>query len=287
MEDYRTITEIREHIERIDILLNSLQKSANYENAKDLTDIENVCRDLKTKTIKQVIHYKKEAGIETSQVVVKAAPKIEVEIVNEEVSYVELDTQYKVKLENINDEMKYINRYNTLLPGKDIGIVNDLLAKLYTVTKTISDESIIILSKQCRECGETHPRYFGKSVKSKCIQCTSKKTYIDSYKSIVENGKERNTKARLERGACKDCGVVVTPENATMFDWDHRNPVDKLFGIAKMNMKKDELFYNEIEKCDLVCSNCHAMRTKIQFEKKIIKTRPTNKELANQKKIKL
>ena len=51
-------------------------------------------------------------------------------------------------------------------------------------------------------------------------------------------------------------------------------------------MKKDELFYDEIVKCELVCSNCHALRTKIHFEKKMIQTRPTNKELENKKKTK-
>lgn len=96
---------------------------------------------------------------------------------------------------------------------------------------------------------------------------------------MIEQGKERNIKAKIDRGQCKDCELKITRTNATMFEWDHKNPSEKEYGIAKMNMRKDELFYKEIEKCDMVCSNCHAIRTKSHFESKIIKKKPNNKEM--------
>jgi hypothetical protein len=78
MDQYKSITEIREHISRIDILLDLLQTTATYENVKDLSDIETTCRDLKTKVIKQVIFYKNKAGLEKTKINVKPAPKIEI-----------------------------------------------------------------------------------------------------------------------------------------------------------------------------------------------------------------
>jgi len=46
-------------------------------------------------------------------------------------------------------------------------------------------------------------------------------------------------------------------------DFDHRDPRKKLFSIAAghaLLMSREKLIA-EIEKCDIVCANCHALRT--------------------------
>lgn len=56
---------------------------------------------------------------------------------------------------------------------------------------------------------------------------------------------------------CADCGVQYPPY---VMDFDHVRGVKK-FDISKMISRKMVSVLEEIEKCDVVCSNCHRMRT--------------------------
>jgi hypothetical protein len=64
----------------------------------------------------------------------------------------------------------------------------------------------------------------------------------------------------LRRVPCDDCRKMFQPH---MMDFDHRDPGKKLFTIAgghALLMSRAGLIA-EIEKCDIVCANCHALRT--------------------------
>lgn len=64
----------------------------------------------------------------------------------------------------------------------------------------------------------------------------------------------------LRREPCADCGDVFEPHQ---MDFDHRNPADKLFRLTEggaMLMSRARLL-SEINKCDVVCANCHRIRT--------------------------
>lgn len=64
---------------------------------------------------------------------------------------------------------------------------------------------------------------------------------------------------KLERG-CQDCGYRKHPE---ALEFDHREPSVKLAGIASMVSWHFpwEAILQEIMKCDVVCANCHRIRT--------------------------
>lgn len=62
---------------------------------------------------------------------------------------------------------------------------------------------------------------------------------------------------KMERG-CADCGYA---ENPVALHFDHRDPTQKLFGIAKALTCSWERLQAEIEKCDVRCANCHAIRS--------------------------
>ncbi len=64
----------------------------------------------------------------------------------------------------------------------------------------------------------------------------------------------------LRRVPCDDCGQTFAPH---MMDFDHRDPRKKLFAIttAGSRLKSQDALIAEIEKCDIVCANCHALRT--------------------------
>lgn len=56
--------------------------------------------------------------------------------------------------------------------------------------------------------------------------------------------------------------MACTEDTMPCFAWDHRNPTEKAFTISyEIGRKPLHLIMAEIEKCDLVCHNCHALRT--------------------------
>src|SRR5438270_9717957 len=64
----------------------------------------------------------------------------------------------------------------------------------------------------------------------------------------------------LRRRPCQDCGGTFPP---WVMDFDHREPSEKSFNVTSaraMLMSRPRLIA-EIQKCDIVCANCHAVRT--------------------------
>jgi hypothetical protein len=80
---------------------------------------------------------------------------------------------------------------------------------------------------------------------------------------ILRRQRRKRLLVEYKGGKCIDC-VAQGREGvfpSCCFDFDHRNPKDKSFNIG-MNLDKPvrELIV-ESDKCDLVCSNCHRIRT--------------------------
>lgn len=75
---------------------------------------------------------------------------------------------------------------------------------------------------------------------------------------------------KLENSICTDCGISYPPH---MLDFDHL--VDKKFNISGKGVKDNgmEAILAEIEKCEIVCANCHRHRTYMRSADK-----PKNKE---------
>ena len=57
---------------------------------------------------------------------------------------------------------------------------------------------------------------------------------------------------------CMDCGGTFP---LVCMDFDHRDPSTKLFNVAQGIRKSKEAILAEIAKCDLVCANCHRIRS--------------------------
>lgn len=64
----------------------------------------------------------------------------------------------------------------------------------------------------------------------------------------------------LRRVACVDCGGVFPPY---VMDFDHRDPTTKSFSLAAGHalLKTRAVLLAEVAKCDVVCANCHRVRT--------------------------
>lgn len=69
--------------------------------------------------------------------------------------------------------------------------------------------------------------------------------------------RERVTQLKAGR-PCADCGHVFHP---VCMDWDHLPGTVKSFCISKEISRPMEEILKEIAKCQLVCANCHRIRT--------------------------
>ena len=62
----------------------------------------------------------------------------------------------------------------------------------------------------------------------------------------------------LKSHPCTDCGLKYHP---CVMDFDHMPEFEKTYSVSDMSYKSLDSVRKEIEKCELVCSNCHRMRT--------------------------
>jgi hypothetical protein len=111
--------------------------------------------------------------------------------------------------------------------------------------------------KKCIKCGIEKPRnLFYKYAKnadglfSYCSACACQL----SHKRQIET---RAKVAELKSKPCVDCGGIFPSE---CMDFDHLSD-DKIIDISKSLYRSMEFIKKEIAKCDLVCANCHRIRT--------------------------
>lgn len=74
---------------------------------------------------------------------------------------------------------------------------------------------------------------------------------------IRVSGLRRSMRLRaieFKGGKCSRCGYVGCAE---AFDFHHRDPSQKDFQISSGNTKNWDSVVAELEKCDLLCANCH------------------------------
>jgi len=110
-------------------------------------------------------------------------------------------------------------------------------------------------NKPCRYCGcklildKTIYSSAAKNNSYLCKKCS--KLYCKKYH--IERKKILTT---LRINGCAICGYN---ECADALDFHHVNPKDKCFGINMEGLKKhnDVNFINELNKCILLCCNCH------------------------------
>ena len=82
---------------------------------------------------------------------------------------------------------------------------------------------------------------------------------------LYRERREAITKIKIERG-CADCGYNANP---VALQYDHIPGTEKRFDIGECTRALSELL-KEIEKCEVVCANCHAIRTHARRENTVI-----------------
>lgn len=111
-----------------------------------------------------------------------------------------------------------------------------------------------ILIKHCTSCLKFKEiKWFTKKRKSKTARCG--RCSID-YR-VSKSAKKKLKAIDYLGGKCKDCGKEF---HQAAYDFHHRDPNEKECGINKLRDKSWDHIVSELDKCDLLCSNCHRIR---------------------------
>lgn len=91
-----------------------------------------------------------------------------------------------------------------------------------------------------------------------------KKSYGHSHKSEL---------MALKGDKCSICGLEYNGKNGAIFDFHHINPEEKDFNITgylRHYNKIPERIYREVEKCILLCSNCHRLEHSDEYQANLL-----------------
>jgi hypothetical protein len=105
----------------------------------------------------------------------------------------------------------------------------------------------------------------GRYVASHCHECRrllARTRYKDKGNAYWEDRRDFHRLKLFEywqTHSCIDCGI----SNPVVLEFDHRDPAQKKANISTLISSKGrwEDILEEIEKCDVVCANCHKIRT--------------------------
>ena len=103
-----------------------------------------------------------------------------------------------------------------------------------------------------------------------CMVCKSaynKSWYRRNREKHGADVKKNNTRYRkmskvkmdeLKSAPCVDCGGTFPP---CVMDFDHLDADTKIGNVSRLVVSSLRLALVEVEKCELVCANCHRIRT--------------------------
>lgn len=114
--------------------------------------------------------------------------------------------------------------------------------------------------KICSKCDRSDTKFPKQG--TKCQACLNKMGYEQKKRKFEVI---RSYIVAQKDNPCMDCGVNYP---SYVMDFDHRPSEYKLFNISRYMRANKSLqqVVEEIAKCDLVCSNCHRIRTFTRLE---------------------
>lgn len=107
----------------------------------------------------------------------------------------------------------------------------------------------------CRDCGRKYAQnyYLRNKKKVHAASRAALKRKRDVMMDLVSTYKATHP--------CIDCGQYY---NSCVMDFDHRDPSTKTGVVAWLLTRTPARIWDEIAKCDLVCANCHRVRTHVR-----------------------
>lgn len=107
------------------------------------------------------------------------------------------------------------------------------------------------MKKECVLCGNT---FEGHGSRKYCFDCVPYKSGESGYASSIKRAMKKRA-IELRGGRCERCGY---DKCIAALEFHHRNPEEKSFRLGDGYNHCWEDFLKEVDKCELLCANCHA-----------------------------
>jgi len=145
--------------------------------------------------------------------------------------------------------------------------------------------------KPCNTCGEikvlNHDNWYPVRTRfdnfdSMCRECRNQylkdhrkklyhsKRHSEQRQRDLDGSKRKHRAAKVAcvqylGGECMKCGTKYDGTNAPIFDFHHRDPTRKKHQILHRGPKTLAGQKEELDKCDLLCANCHRLQHSERF----------------------
>jgi hypothetical protein len=139
----------------------------------------------------------------------------------------------------VNDEWKVVNKRKYCIECSPFGLHN---------TKKLSGVSRADQREYKCKCGETNPEKFYGNKRTVCGKCHSKYT-VDKRRALKRRAVD------YKGGKCSICGYNKC---FASLDFHHTNPEEKEAQFKTMMSWTWNRVLVELDKCILVCRNCHS-----------------------------
>jgi hypothetical protein len=135
----------------------------------------------------------------------------------------------------------------------------------YVSIKQESKEVALLTSskKECSSCHvfkdicEFYKNYNCSTHRNECKEC-------NRIRAAAGRASLKEFLIELKSKPCTDCGREYP---YYVMDFDHLDGYVKNYNISELRFVSKNLLLEEIAKCDLVCSNCHRIRTHNRLKK--------------------
>jgi len=119
------------------------------------------------------------------------------------------------------------------------------------------ENKICTLCNEEKSITEFYQQKGRKNGYSQCRQC------FNQY--CIERWKLRKIDAiKYKGGSCVDCNVTYPTAPYVIFDFHHLDPTIKDVDWGKLRLRSWDKIVKELDKCVLLCSNCHRIRHHIE-----------------------
>lgn len=135
-----------------------------------------------------------------------------------------------------------------------------------------------IIQKNCKWHGITDFKFVGNSNKTFCVQCSRDKT---KYRRYAQKIKAINYLGNC----CNKCKNSF--EDISVYDFHHLKDKSNEISLLITKNFKFEQFKTELDKCELLCSNCHCEHHDENLELKQNKSYNSNYTVEKRQEIKL
>lgn len=176
----------------------------------------------------------------------------------------------KYKFETLIKQIEPLNlKKEVLIDLAEKGLSRKQIAEELNVS---SSAVYKYLTKYNLKLGELKPKR-GSGGKAICTQCKTEKPISEFYEKkskglfhtycrtclnknhVVKQRELKRLALEYKGGKCEKCGYC---KSVSALEFHHRNPAEKEFNLARRSCKYfDSEIKAELDKCDLLCSNCH------------------------------